>query len=187
MDTLHKNILPAVAAYNYSNHLDACMSYFYMSCYITNDTWKFELWAYELLWNICYTYPKWVHLLSTGPDLLYFRPRMESRRFRPRQLQCHEVEFWSTAVWLKNLKKHKTGVINDPLGQPTVPAGSDCRLILKFWNGRTDGWSDTLCEKKNYRLELWSASWIKKRFFPGMSYIFRCHCRTVKTLRSKSA
>ena len=37
---------------------------------------------------------------------------------------------------------NKTGVINDPLGQPTVPAGSDCRLILKFWNGRTDGRTD---------------------------------------------
>ena len=37
---------------------------------------------------------------------------------------------------------HKTGVINDPLGQPTVPAGSDCRLILKFWNGRTEGRKD---------------------------------------------
>ena len=32
--------------------------------------------------------------------------------------------------------RNKTGVINDPLGQPTVPAGSDCRLILKFWDGR---------------------------------------------------
>ena len=32
---------------------------------------------------------------------------------------------------------YKTGVINDPLGQPTVSAGSDCRLILKFWDGRT--------------------------------------------------
>ena len=31
----------------------------------------------------------------------------------------------------------KTGVINDPLGQPTVPAGSDFHLILKFWDGRT--------------------------------------------------
>ena len=38
-----------------------------------------------------------------------------------------------------------TGVINDPLGQPTAPAGSDCRLILKFWDGRTDG--RTLCVK----------------------------------------
>ena len=37
----------------------------------------------------------------------------------------------------------KTGVINDPLGQPTVPAGSDSRLILKFWDGRTEG--RTLC------------------------------------------
>ena len=30
--------------------------------------------------------------------------------------------------------RSKTGVINDPLGQPTVPVGSDCRLIL---DGRT--------------------------------------------------
>ena len=36
-------------------------------------------------------------------------------------------------------KKHKTGgVMNDPLGQPTVPAGSASRLILKFSDGRTD-------------------------------------------------
>ena len=40
---------------------------------------------------------------------------------------------------LSRHNNNKTGVINDPLGQPTVPAGSDCRLILKFWEGRTDG------------------------------------------------
>ena len=33
---------------------------------------------------------------------------------------------------------NKTGVINDPLGQPTVPAGNDCSLIPMFWDGRTD-------------------------------------------------
>ena len=43
-------------------------------------------------------------------------------------------------------KQNKTEVINDPLGQPTVPAGSDCRLILKFWDGRTD----TLCENNDH-------------------------------------
>ena len=32
---------------------------------------------------------------------------------------------------------NKTGVINNPLGQPKVPAGSDCRLILKFWDGHS--------------------------------------------------
>ena len=42
---------------------------------------------------------------------------------------------------------YKTVVINDPLGQPTIPAGSDCRLILKFWDGRTDGRTDTKCVK----------------------------------------
>ena len=35
-----------------------------------------------------------------------------------------------------------TGVIYDPLGQPTVSAGSDCRLILKFWDVRTYRWTD---------------------------------------------
>ena len=39
-------------------------------------------------------------------------------------------------------KWNKTGVINDPRGQLTVPAGSDCRLILKFWDGLTDGRTD---------------------------------------------
>ena len=31
----------------------------------------------------------------------------------------------------------RTGVINDPLGHPLVPAGSDFHLIFKFWDGRT--------------------------------------------------
>ena len=42
--------------------------------------------------------------------------------------------------------RNKTGVINDLLGQPTIPAGSDCRLILKFCDGRTD----TLCENSDH-------------------------------------
>ena len=40
-------------------------------------------------------------------------------------------------AYLREYNKHKPGVINDLLGQPTIPAGSDCRLILKFWDGRT--------------------------------------------------
>ena len=63
-------------------------------------------------------------------------------------------------------KKHKTGVINDPLGQPTVPAGSDCRLILKFCAGRTDGRTDNMCENnEHYRPGLWLASWINYKYF----------------------
>ena len=27
-------------------------------------------------------------------------------------------------------------MINDPLSQPTVPAGRDCCFVLKFWDGR---------------------------------------------------
>ena len=52
-------------------------------------------------------------------------------------------EFYSLVCLEMKINKDKTGVINDPLGQPTVPAGSDCHLILKFWDGwtyvRTDG------------------------------------------------
>ena len=61
--------------------------------------------------------------------------------------------------------KNKTGVFNDPLGQPTIPAGSDCRLILKFWDGRkyVRTRTDSLCENNDhYRPGLWSASWIKE-------------------------
>ena len=42
---------------------------------------------------------------------------------------------------------NKTGVINDPLGQPTVPTGSDCRWILKFCAGCTD---DNMCENSDH-------------------------------------
>ena len=34
---------------------------------------------------------------------------------------------------------NKTRVINDPFSQPTVPDGSDFRLILKFWGKGTHG------------------------------------------------
>ena len=63
-----------------------------------------------------------------------------------------------------NSKENKTGVINDPLGQPTVPAGSDCRWILKFCAGHTDGRTANMCENSDhYRPGLWSASWIKNK------------------------
>ena len=35
------------------------------------------------------------------------------------------------------LKPIKLGVINDPLSHLTIPAGSDFRLLLQFWDGRT--------------------------------------------------
>ena len=49
---------------------------------------------------------------------------------------------------------NKVGVINDSHVQPADPAGSDCRLSLKFWDGN-------LCENSDhYRPGLWPASWI---------------------------
>ena len=59
-----------------------------------------------------------------------------------KDLGCRKLTFpsWSEhCFWVEQKKKkYKTGVINDPLDQPTDPAGSDCRLILKCWDGRTD-------------------------------------------------
>ena len=47
---------------------------------------------------------------------------------------------------------------------PQSQAGNDCRLMLKIWDGRTDGRTDTLCEiSDHYRPGLWSASWINKQ------------------------
>ena len=37
---------------------------------------------------------------------------------------------------------YKTGVINDPLGQPTVPVGSDCFGADVRTDGRTYGQTD---------------------------------------------
>ena len=48
-------------------------------------------------------------------------------------------------IWKKIRSKNRCIQDNDPLGHPTVLAGSDCRLILKFLDGRTDG--RTLCVK----------------------------------------
>ena len=39
---------------------------------------------------------------------------------------------------IKHKVLYKTEVINDPLGQLTVPCCSDCPLSLKFWDGRTE-------------------------------------------------
>ena len=71
----------------------------------------------------------------------------------------HGVKWWLERYQESNRYiNYMTGVINDPLGQPTVPAGSDCGWILKFWNGRT---TDTLSENSDhYRSGMWSASWI---------------------------
>ena len=58
-------------------------------------------------------------------------------------------------------KKNKTGVINDPLGQPTVPASSDFRL--KFWDRRTDN----LCENSDHYLPgLWAGRVDQRTFRP---------------------
>ena len=82
---------------------------------------------------------------------------------------------------------HKTGVINDPLGQPTVPAGSDCRWILKFCAGRTyrrtDGRTDNMCENSDhYRPGLWSASWINnEKSNVHCTYCLTC-CKKILTV-----
>ena len=62
-------------------------------------------------------------------------------------------EFGAKLFMLEH-RYNKTGVINYPLGQSTIPTGSDLRLILKFWDGRTNN----ICEYSvNYRPGLWTA------------------------------
>ena len=57
---------------------------------------------------------------------------------------------------------NKAGVINDPLVQPTVPAGSEdlCWSMVKSGDGRTDNMFEY---SDHYRPELWSASWINRK------------------------
>ena len=54
---------------------------------------------------------------------------------------CENHDHYTAGAWWVN--EYKTGVINDPLGQPTVPVGNDFRLILKKLR-RTDGRTDNL-------------------------------------------
>ena len=84
----------------------------------------------------------------------------------------HETKYILTAclnhIWLNwstaNTNMNKTGVINDPLGQPS-------RWILKFCAGRTDGRTDNMCENSDhYRPGLWSASWINWQYFSHFFY-----------------
>ena len=68
-------------------------------------------------------------------------------------------------------KKNKTGVINDPLGQPTVTAGSDFRLILQVWDVQKDVRTNgrTTCAKTmiNTNPDSGSVKWINISAFFG--------------------
>ena len=72
--------------------------------------------------------------------------------------------------WKEN-RRYETGVIHDPLGQPTVTADSDFRFILQFWElGRTDimwKYSDQYrpSGSRKQKITLWKSSRIcVKRF-----------------------
>ena len=106
-----------------------CIYFSFMTSHIifqcTFDVWKSVLWATALNreeW--------WKSIFSVADTYLNINCRFNRQKGR----------------WSRESKRNKTGVINDPLDQPTVPAGSDCRLILKFWDGRTD----TLCENSDH-------------------------------------
>ena len=60
---------------------------------------------------------------------------------------------------IRSLQKHKKCILIHS-AKPTVLAGSECRLIFKFWDGRTDRRTylrtDTLCKNSDhYRSGLW--------------------------------
>ena len=81
--------------------------------------------------------------------------------------------------WLKSIKEFpealsqqpnnnnndNTGVINDPLGQPTVPQWFSFQFqVLGRTERKTYGRTDNMCEHSDhYWPELWSASWINRR------------------------
>ena len=70
--------------------------------------------------------------------LSQFKPGPHGVRLAAARLSVSQHGRIVPVMYMKH-NKYKIGVINDPLGQPT--AGSACRLILKFWDGRTDGQS----------------------------------------------
>ena len=54
------------------------------------------------------------------------------------QIMCQFTHYTQDIPTVSFIDIHdNTGVINDPLGQLTVQAGSDIRFILKSWDGRT--------------------------------------------------
>ena len=52
---------------------------------------------------------------------------------------CRETQLRFVSEKERVYKRENTGVINDPHGQPTDQTFSDCRMILKFWDGQTNG------------------------------------------------
>ena len=107
-------------------------------------------------------FPKWYVIASAFPgwvtQVKVFYWRLLGELLKGNNFAKEFFFAYLSSMQHTSIRENKSGVINDPLGQPTVPAGSDCRLILKFRDGRTD----TLCENSDhYRPGLWSASWIK--------------------------
>ena len=54
-----------------------------------------------------------------------------SRKWKRRAFLSGRLTSITVTMLKLKMELYKTGVINDPLGQPTVTAGSDCRFILK--------------------------------------------------------
>ena len=70
---------------------------------------------------------------------VYILPNFKSELLDCDMLQSYSASDPSIKPFVARYINYKTKlVINDPFGQRTVPAGSDLRLILKSWDGRTD-------------------------------------------------
>ena len=61
-------------------------------------------------------------------------------------LNCSRGSKTKKASKIWEMYSCKTGVVNDPLCQPTVRAG----LIFKFWDRRTYGLKDNLCKNSDH-------------------------------------
>ena len=121
----------------------------------TSKGFKFpvELKGYWKIFNFLQFSP--CSVLSSFKMMAVWVRRQNSCKSR-KWINALTYDTWYIPLRLK-VKLNKTGVINEPLGQTTVSAGTDCRLILTFW----DRWTDSLCEISDHnRPGLWSASWI---------------------------
>ena len=97
-----------------------------------------------------------IPLLKIGTALFIIIMHLTRSAWEPNKIYFPAIAMWGiksnssliglNVTWMLTTKFYKTCVINDPLGQPTFPSGSDCRWILKFCAGRTyrrtDGQTD---------------------------------------------
>ena len=72
---------------------------------------------------------KYLHIYGIYSGLYWKLPWQEQPYVLPKLAKKSNSHLVIYILQSPDKKSYKTGVINDPLGQPTVSTGSDCRLI----------------------------------------------------------